>query len=241
MLKAIDLPPFVESPMQPRAVIYARYSSEKQREASLEDQIRLCRERAASNGWDVVQVYLDRAMSGATVLRPRYQALMMAAREGDFDILIAEALDRLSRDQEDIAALFKRLNHAGIRIVTLADGEINELHVGLKGTMNALFLKDLRAKTHRGLRGRAEAGQSAGGNAYSYHVLARIGPDSRPTVGEREIVPHEATVIQRIFEAYASGSSPRRIAMDLNASPRRASRHGHPARLTATVPAEPAS
>jgi DNA invertase Pin-like site-specific DNA recombinase len=86
---------------------------------------------------------------------------MAAARNRDFDIVIAEALDRLSRDQEDVAALYKRLRFAGIRIVTLAEGEISELHVGLKGTMNALFIRDLAAKTHRGLRGRVEQASAA--------------------------------------------------------------------------------
>ena len=70
--------------------------------------------------------------SGASTLRPGYQALLAGARDGAFDVVVAEALDRLSRDQEDVAALFKRLRFAEIQIVTLADGEINELHVGLK-------------------------------------------------------------------------------------------------------------
>jgi len=67
-----------------------------------------------------------------------------------FDIVLAEALDRFSRDQEDTAGLFKRLTFAGVSIVTLAEGDITHLHVGLKGTMNALFLKDLADKTRRG-------------------------------------------------------------------------------------------
>ena len=49
----------------------------------------------------------------------------------------------LSRDQEDIAGLFKRMAFGGVRIVTLSEGDVTHLHVGLKGTMNALFLKDL--------------------------------------------------------------------------------------------------
>ena len=73
---------------------------------------------------------------------------------GTVDIVIAEALDRLSRDQEDIARIYKRLSFAQVTLVTLAEGEINELHNGLKGTMNALFLKDLANKTRRGQRGR---------------------------------------------------------------------------------------
>lgn len=54
-----------------------------------------------------------------------------------------ETLNRFSRDQEDTAGLFKRLTFAGVNIVTLAEGDITHLHVGLKGPMNALFLKDL--------------------------------------------------------------------------------------------------
>jgi DNA invertase Pin-like site-specific DNA recombinase len=101
--------------------------------------------------------------TAASALRPGYQALLEGAREAAFDVVVAEAPDRLSRDQEDVAALFKRLRFAGIRIVTLAEDEISELHVGLNGTMNALFLEDLADKTRRGLRGRVKAGRSGGG------------------------------------------------------------------------------
>lgn len=64
-----------------------------------------------------------------------------------------------------------------MRILTLSEGWIEELHVGLKGTMNQLFLKDLAAKTRRGLRGRVEAGFSGGGNAYGYKVVRRLKSD----------------------------------------------------------------
>ena len=64
--------------------------------------------------------------------------------------MLAESLDRFSRDQEDTAGLFKRLTFAGVNIVTIAEGDITYLHIGFKGTMNALFLKDLAEKTHRG-------------------------------------------------------------------------------------------
>jgi site-specific DNA recombinase len=67
-----------------RAVIYARYSSENQRESSIDDQIRLCKQFVAQEGWDQVQVYSgDRAISGATVRRPDYQAPMAAAWKGE--------------------------------------------------------------------------------------------------------------------------------------------------------------
>ena len=83
-----------------RVVIYARYSSDQQREASIEDQLRICKERIAREGWELVQVFQDRARSGASSLRAGYQALLAGAREGGVDLVLAEALDRLSRDQE---------------------------------------------------------------------------------------------------------------------------------------------
>ncbi|WP_240760070.1 recombinase family protein [Lichenicoccus roseus] len=118
-----------------------------------------------------MQVFQDRAMSGVSALRPGYQALLAGARDDTFDLVLAEALDQLSRDQEDVAALYNRLRFAGIQIVTLSEGEISELHVGLKDTMNALFLRDLTAKAHRSLRGRVEAGRSGFGNAHGYSIV----------------------------------------------------------------------
>lgn len=138
------------------------------------------------------------------------------ALAGKFDVVLAEAMDRLSRDQEDIAGLFKRLRFAGVPIVTLSEGEVSELHVGLKGTMNALFLKDLAAKTHRGIRGRVEAGKVGCGNAYGYRVVREIDAAGKVTTGEREIIPAEAAIVRRIFEEYAEGRSPRQIAIGLN-------------------------
>jgi site-specific DNA recombinase len=146
-----------------RAAIYARYSTDLQREASIEDRVRICRKRIEQEGWESAATYSDAASSGASRLRPGYQKLLEDARGGQFDIVVAEALDRLSRDQEDVAALYKHLSFAGVRLLTLAEGEISELHVGLKGTMNALFLKDLAAKTHRGIEGRVRQGEGVPG------------------------------------------------------------------------------
>ena len=199
------------------AAIYARYSSDLQREASIEDQNRICRERAAREGWSVFKYYSDHGISGASLIRPGIQKLLQDALEGRFEIVITESLDRLSRDQEDIAHIFKRISFAGGRIVTLSEGEINELHIGLKGTMGALYLKDLADKTRRGLRGRVEAGKSGGGNSYGYDVVRGLGPDGEPLTGERRINAGEAAVVRRIFEEYAAGVSPRAIAKRLNA------------------------
>jgi site-specific DNA recombinase len=207
------------------AVIYARYSSDLQREASIEDQNRICRERAAKEGWSIykeysdsgIKEYSDSGISAASLIRPGIQKLLRDAQAGRFTILLAESLDRLSRDQEDIAHFFKRISFAGGRIVTLSEGDINELHIGLKGTMGALYLKDLADKTRRGLRGRVEAGKSGGGNSYGYDVVRGLGPNGLPLAGERKINAREAAIVCRIFEEYAAGVSPRAIAKRLNA------------------------
>src|SRR6516162_1359422 len=157
-----------------KVALYARYSSDNQREASIADQIRLCRLFAEREGWSVAGEFHDHAISGATLMRPGFQALMRRALDREFDIVLAESLDRFSRDQEDTAGLFKRLTFLGVRIVTVAEGEITHLHVGFKGTMNALFLKDLAEKTRRGLRGRIEDGKSAGGLYYGFRVVKSI-------------------------------------------------------------------
>jgi len=199
-----------------RVALYARYSSDMQRDASIEDQLRLCREHAARMGWTVVETYTDRAVSGASLLRPGIQTLMADAQRHRFTHILAEALDRISRDQEDVAGFYKRLAFAGVKIVTLAEGEIAELHVGLKGTMNALFLKDLAAKVHRGLRGRVEAGKSGGGRCYGYRVLRRFDASGELLRGDREIDEIEAEVVRRVFREFAAGKSPWAIARDLN-------------------------
>ncbi|WP_246648857.1 recombinase family protein [Bradyrhizobium canariense] len=102
-----------------KIALYARYSSDNQRDESIEDQLRLCRLHAEKQGWTVADSYTDRAISGASLLRPGIQELISDAMRGKFAVVLAEAMDRLSRDQEDIAGLFKRMAFAGVRIVTL--------------------------------------------------------------------------------------------------------------------------
>jgi site-specific DNA recombinase len=192
-----------------RAVIYSRYSTELQSASSIDDQMRLCRERLQRDGHELLKVYSDRAVSGATLIRPGIQLLMQDANHGGFDVVYAEALDRISRDQEDAAGFFKRMAFAAVTIVTLAEGEISELHVGLKGTMNALFLKDLAQKTRRGLQGRVLQGLSGGGVCYGYDLVPG-------ETGSRRINASEAKVVKAIFRDFAAGLSPRAIAKKLN-------------------------
>ncbi|WOS64637.1 recombinase family protein [Sinorhizobium fredii] len=199
-----------------KVAIYARYSSDKQREASIEDQIRLCEERAAREGWTVTRRYKDQAISGASLMRAGIQALMQDAQDRKFDLVLTESLDRISRDQEDIAGVYKRLRFAGVSMLTLSEGPISELHIGFKGTMGALYLKDLADKTRRGQRGRIEAGKSGGGNSYGYDVVVQFTDAGEPIRGDRRVNESEAATVRQIFNDYATGKSPKAIAHALN-------------------------
>jgi len=97
-------------------VIYPRYSSENQEERSIDDQTRICQAYAERERWNVVAVLPDFAISGATLLRPGYQRLLEMVRGRAIDVVLAESLDRISRDQEHIAAFYKQTRSRGGRV-----------------------------------------------------------------------------------------------------------------------------
>lgn len=137
-----------------RAALYARFSSDLQRQTSIEDQFVACRAFAARQGIEIVDVYKDAAISGAsTANRPGFLSMVRAGKRGEFNVVICEALDRLSRSQADIATIFEDLRFHGVAIRTISEGAVDELHIGLKGTMNALYLQETRKKTRRGMEG----------------------------------------------------------------------------------------
>ncbi len=193
-----------------RAVIYARFSTDLQNENSVEDQIALCREYATRNGYNVVGQYFDKARSGASIFgRDGLLSLMENARSGQFETVIVEALDRLSRDQEDLAGLYKRLSFGGVEIVAVHDGTADAIQVGIRGLVSTLFLDDLKHKVRRGMSAVVRDGRHAGGKAYGY----------KPTPGEpgvMQIDEEEANVVRRIFEEILAGYLPREIATRLN-------------------------
>lgn len=193
-----------------RVALYARFSSEKQNDRSASDQLDLCRAWAERQGYVVVEEYRDEAVSGASrVNRLGLGRLMRDARERRFDIVACEALDRLSRDQADLATIRKELNFLEIGISTVQDGEVGALHIGVKGLLGELYLADLAQKTRRGLRARVTAGATGGGISYGYRAV-----EGRP--GEIVVDEQQAAVVRRVFAEYADGRSPRAICFDLN-------------------------
>lgn len=213
------------------AVIYARYSSDGQRAASLEDQERNCRRRADAEGWHVVRVYADAAISGATTQRPQYQEMLSSAARSEFAIILVDDLSRLTRDSVEQERTIRRLEFQGARIIATSDGydsastsAARRVHRGVKGLMNELYLEDLAAKVHRGQTGQALKGRWNGGRPYGYRLVAIRDPSQRDAYGEAlqigtrlEIDPEQSPIVRDIFERYANGASCLTIARELNA------------------------
>jgi site-specific DNA recombinase len=203
-----------------RTVIYARFSSQLQNSRSVEDQIRVCRERADREGWEVVDVFADHAISGAAGIdeaaRPQLNACLERIEAGDIEQLLTESTDRLARHQADSHTIRERVNYAGARVFTLLDGEVDDITGTIKGLMDARFRKDLGERIKRGQRGAVANGRSPAGLPYGYRKANRLDAKGELVRGLREIHEDQALVVQRIFSEYASGLSARAIAERLN-------------------------
>lgn len=199
-----------------RVAIYTRYSSDRQSSSSLADQLRLCRAVAERHSWIVTGVYEDAASSGSLRDRKNYLSLIADALAGKFDAVVAESLDRLNRDLEETARLYKRLKFVDVSIHTVSEGPISEVHVSISGLMGEMYLKSLAEKTRRGVEGRVMAGKSGGGRAYGYDTLSGFDANGEPITGERIINETQAETVREIFRRFAAGEGPRALARSLN-------------------------
>ena len=205
--------------MKLRTAAYARYSSDRQSPASIEDQLRKCREHAKANDWLFLEkhVYTDEAMSGGGADRPGFIAMLQAAARTlrPFDVLLLDDTSRLSRSQGETARVFERFNFIGIRIVAVSQGidsenEQADVLMAVHGLVDSLYIKELGKKTYRGLEGRALKGLHTGGRCFGYDNVA-------DEAGVRQrINGKEAETVRRIFEMAAEGGSLKAIAKALN-------------------------
>jgi site-specific DNA recombinase len=197
-----------------RAALYARFSTEKQSEASIDDQFRVCERIAVHEGFQVVSRFSDAAVSGGTTSRPGYQSLLRAARRREFNVIIAEDSSRLWRELSEQWRALKELQDLGVHVVGHGldtRREESKILLAVNGAMAEGYRDEIARRTRRGLEGRAVGGRSTGGKAYGY-LAARDSASGRIAINETE-----AATVRRIFEMYASGTSPRAIAAALNA------------------------
>jgi site-specific DNA recombinase len=206
--------------MNLRCAIYARYSSDLQSPMSILDQVRMCREYSARQGWVVLEeyIYTDAELSGAGADRPGLQRLLRCAQEQPrkFDIILIDDTSRLSRRQSDQSNIVDHLRFAGIRLISVTQGidtgsDQADVLLTVHGLVDHLYIKELGKKTHRGMEGRVLNGLHAGGRCFGYRNEA--GPD-----GVRLVIDEaEASIVVRIFGWSADGMSLKTIARKLNA------------------------
>jgi len=211
-----------------RVVAYARFSTDKQSDASIDDQLRNCTRYAERQGWGIAQHYEDRAVTGATRARSGYQDMLAAAERKEFDVLLVDDLSRLARDEVEMKQVIRRFKFRGTRIIGVSDGydsstKGEKIQATMRGLMNEIYIDDLRDKTHRGMTGKALEGYCTGGRTYGYKTISiphptKLDSYSRPEIMavKRDIDDEQAKVVRRIFDWFAKGRSPKWIAGELN-------------------------
>jgi len=211
-----------------RVAFYGRYSSDNQKESSIDDQYRNCERRAEREGWTITARYEDRAISGTTVERPEYQQMLKDAKERKFETLLVDDLSRLSRDEEDVIRTRKRLVFYGVRLIGVSDGidtsqKGHKIQASFKGIMNEVFIDDLKDKIKRGMEGQALEGFHCSGKSFGYRLVPVYHPTRKDQyekpekIGAKLVVdPDQQKWVQWIFEQYADGLSPLKIVAELN-------------------------
>ena len=195
--------------MTTRCVIYARYSSDKQKDTSIDDQIFLCRDYARQKGWKVVDTYPDPDLTSGLKpeQRPECARLLQDAKTDKFDVVLVQNMDRLTGDLEDTAGTYKRLSFHRKEIHTCDFGHITRDRVGLIGTFNDMRRQNIGFHTRRGLMARAAEGKHTGGPLpYGYR---KVGEDI-------QIDDKQANVVRRVYRDLADGRGYREIALRLN-------------------------
>lgn len=181
------------------AVIYARFSSDKQNEESIDAQVRACREYAAAHGLNVTEVYADEAISGKgtkTAARRQYQRLLRDAVKGSFSVVLIHKYDRIARNLGEHVNLEAKLKGFGVQLIATAQdfGDTNEAKImrALMWSLSEYYIDNLAQETKKGLREKALKGLHTGGYApFGYEVV-----NQRYVINELE-----AGYVHRMFDA----------------------------------------
>ncbi len=195
-----------------KAVIYARYSSDNQREESIEGQLRECKEYAEKNGIMILRSYIDRALSAKTDNRPEFQHMVQDSAKGLFDTVLVWKLDRFARNRYDSAHYKALLRRNGVKVVSatenISDGPEGIILESMLEGMAEYYSAELAQKINRGLTENALKGKCNGGSI----------PLGYQSTGDQHlrIDPLTAPIVKEIYQRYADGETVRSIINSLN-------------------------
>jgi DNA invertase Pin-like site-specific DNA recombinase len=217
-----------------RGAIYARFSSDLQRETSIEDQVAAAMRYAVSQGWTVDPscVFTDYGLSGSGLDRPGLQALLDAGTvlHPRFDVLLVEDSSRVSRDLADAVRVLQQLSFAGVRVLYMAQhidsaNEQAETLLAIHGVVDSLYVKEMGKRVWRGIAGQLRRGYSPGAKTFGYRSSPVIDPTGKrdmrtgyPALLGKRVHVHraEAQIIKQIFIWYAAGLGINAIVLRLN-------------------------
>jgi len=184
-----------------KAAIYARYSSDGQREESIEGQLRECNEYAERHNMTIVSTYCDRALSARTDDRPEFQKMIRDSAKKQFDIVLVWKLDRFSRSRFDSATYRAILKRNGAKVVSatenISEGPEGIILEAMLDGISEYYSAELSVKVRRGQKENALKCKANGGNVpYGYKINS-----------ERyyEVDPLTAPIIIEVFTRYADG------------------------------------
>lgn len=190
------------------AVIYARYSSDRQTEQSIEGQVHVCNDYAERNGILIVGHYIDRATTGTNDNRDSFQQMLKDSDKKPWDYVLVYKLDRFSRNKFEMAMHRKHLKDNGIKILSamenIPDSPEGILLESLLEGMNQYYSEELSQKTRRGQREtRLKGLHCAGKLNYGYYTV------------KKKVFIHEeeGPIVKEIFERYAAGERGNEIAI----------------------------
>ncbi len=212
-----------------KAAIYARYSSDNQREESIEDQVRVCKDFASKNSFEMNDQYIfaDEAQSGTLEHREALDALRAVCKSGEVQAVIVDDSSRLSRDTRHFLDLMAEFDAYGVIFYAVSDGlntadENTRVAFQFRSIFNELYISDLSKKTRRGQEGQFLRGFIPSSIGYGYK-LTKVGKMQVDNTGriradgsKAEILSDEAIVVIRIFTEFANGKAIAAIVKDLN-------------------------
>lgn len=197
---------------RPRACIYARFSSDNQRDESIDAQVRACKAYAEFHGYNIVDIYADYAYSATNDKRPEFQRMIADSGEDIFDIVLVHKLDRFSRNRYDSAQYKNLLQKNRVKLISVIeqfdDSPEGGVMEGIIETFSEYYSRNLAREVQKGMKESAYKCLHLGGKPpLGYNV----NPDQTYSINYEE-----SPIIETIFNMFLDGYSYKEIAQKLN-------------------------